>query len=252
MMNTFGMTRSKLARHYALIAPDSHEAVTLPDWNGASLVHLVTPDIGAGFSMFFVHAVNTLSTTQHSEQYERFILVRQGQLKLSDDSGHKTLVKDDYVFLPAGHIHQLSANGPVKLLMLERPYSKRDGALGPTAHYSKLASVPTKPLKGDTRLQVQKLLPEGPEWDMEINTMCFQPGAGLPYVETHFMEHGLLMLDGGGIYRLGDDWYPVAVGDAIWMGPFCPQWFGAIGTEDARYLIYKNWNRDPLRSCQRS
>ena len=27
-------------------------------------------------------------------------------------------------------------------------------------------------------------------------------------VEIHVMEHGLLMLEGGGIYRLGDRWYP--------------------------------------------
>ena len=26
-------------------------------------------------------------------------------------------------------------------------------------------------------------------------------------VEIHCMEHGLLMLDGGGIYRLGEEWY---------------------------------------------
>jgi (S)-ureidoglycine aminohydrolase len=65
-------------------------------------------------------------------------------------------------------------------------------------------------------------------------------------VETHFVEHGLLMLDGGGVYRLDDNWYPVAAGDVIWMGPYCPQWFGALGATPARYLIYKNWNRDPL------
>jgi glyoxylate utilization-related uncharacterized protein len=29
-------------------------------------------------------------------------------------------------------------------------------------------------------------------------------------VEIHFMEHGLLMLEGGGIYRLNQHWYPVA------------------------------------------
>ena len=28
-------------------------------------------------------------------------------------------------------------------------------------------------------------------------------------VEVHVMEHGLLMLEGQGVYRLGDDWYPV-------------------------------------------
>jgi len=60
------------------------------------------------------------------------------------------------------------------------------------------------------------------------------------------MEHGLLMLEGGGIYRLGDEWYPVQAGDFIWMGAYCPQWFGALGKKPAKYLIYKDWRRHPL------
>ena len=30
------------------------------------------------------------------------------------------------------------------------------------------------------------------------------------------------------------------------MGPYCPQWFGAIGKRPAKYLIYKDFNRHPL------
>ena len=52
--------------------------------------------------------------------------------------------------------------------------------------------------------------------------MTYQPGAALPMVEIHVMEHGLLMLEGGGIYRLGDRWYPVTAGDFIWMAPVLP------------------------------
>ena len=52
--------------------------------------------------------------------------------------------------------------------------------------------------------------------------MTYQPGAALSQVEIHYMEHGLLMLKGGGIYRLGDQWYPMQAGDFIWMAPFCP------------------------------
>ena len=38
--------------------------------------------------------------------------------------------------------------------------------------------------------------------------MTYQPGAALSMVEVHIMEHGLLMLEGGGIYRLGDQLVP--------------------------------------------
>jgi (S)-ureidoglycine aminohydrolase len=90
------------------------------------------------------------------------------------------------------------------------------------------------------------LLPDEPQFDFAVNTMVYQPGASLRMVEMHVMEHGLIMLEGSGIYRLGDSWYPVTEGDFIWMGPWCPQWFGAISKVPAKYLIYKDWNRHPL------
>ncbi len=95
-------------------------------------------------------------------------------------------------------------------------------------------------------LQVKCLLPDEMSFDFAVNTMVYQPGAALSMVEMHVMEHGLMMLEGGGIYRLGDSWYPVTAGDFIWMAPWCPQWFGAIGKVPAKYLIYKDWNRHPL------
>ena len=94
-------------------------------------------------------------------------------------------------------------------------------------------------------LQVKCLLPDEMSFDFAVNTMVYQPGAALSMVEMHVMEHGLIMLEGGGIYRLGDSWYPVTAGDFIWMAPWCPQWFGAIGKVPAKYLIYKDWNRHP-------
>jgi (S)-ureidoglycine aminohydrolase len=30
------------------------------------------------------------------------------------------------------------------------------------------------------------------------------------------------------------------------MAPYCPQWFGAIGKQPAKYLIYKDFNRHVL------
>lgn len=64
--------------------------------------------------------------------------------------------------------------------------------------------------------------------------------------EVHYNQHGLLLLEGQGIYRLGDSWYPVQSGDTIWMAPFVPQWYAALGKTKTRYLLYKDVNRDPL------
>lgn len=37
--------------------------------------------------------------------------------------------------------------------------------------------------------------------------------------------------------------HPVQSGDAIWMAPYVPQWFAALGTgpsDYARYILYKD------------
>ena len=109
--------------------------------------------------------------------------------------------------------------------------------------------VNPEPLEGDASIEVRHLVPDNVAFDFAVNVMTYQPGAALPMVESHVMEHGLLMLSGGGIYRLGDCWYPVKAGDFIWMAPFCPQWFGALGKTPAKYLIYKDWNRHPLAAA---
>jgi len=63
------------------------------------------------------------------------------------------------------------------------------------------------------------------------------------YKSTASVRLERVMLAGGGIYRLGEAWYPVQAGDFIWMAPYCPQWFGALGKSPAKYLIYKDWDR---------
>ena len=89
------------------------------------------------------------------------------------------------------------------------------------------------------------LLPDKPEFDLAVNIFTYQPGATLPFVESHIMEHGLVMLSGQGIYRLDADWHPVQAGDVIWMAPYCPQWFVAMGQVPASYIYYKDVNRAP-------
>ena len=81
---------------------------------------------------------------------------------------------------------------------------------------------------------------------MAVNVFTYQSGAALPFVETHIMEHGLYMSAGQGVYRLNQCWYPVTAGDSIWMAAYCPQWFVAMGKTPARYVYYKDVNRNHL------
>ena len=77
-----------------------------------------------------------------------------------------------------------------------------------------------------------------------MNIFTFAPGHGLPVIETHVMEHGALILEGKGLYYLGDGWMEVEKDDFIWMGPYCPQSFYATGPTPAKYIYYKNVNRE--------
>ncbi|MEM7800231.1 MAG: (S)-ureidoglycine aminohydrolase, partial [Chloroflexota bacterium] len=100
------------------------------------------------------------------------------------------------------------------------------------------------PFLGDEAAQLKLLLPDDLRFDMAVNLFTFDPGTTLPFTETHIMEHGMIMLQGGGIYRLDDRWYPIQAGDVLWMGSYCPQWFGALGKTKSQYLYYKDVNRD--------
>ena len=88
--------------------------------------------------------------------------------------------------------------------------------------------------------------PTAPPYDFAVNTMTYDPGAALSMVEIHVMEHGLLMLEGGGIY--GSATRGIRSRPATLSGwrAYCPQWFGALGKKPAKYLIYKDWRRHPL------
>src|SRR5262249_51826464 len=147
--------------------------------------------------------------------------------ELSD--GNNSLAAGGYAFYPHGSAAVLSARAVTRAAVIEKPYQALPGLSPPLALSGSESNVPGTPFMGDDALHVRMLLPADAAFDLAVNTMTFQPGATLPMVEIHVMEHGLLMLEGEGIYRLGDHWYPVAAGDFIWMAPYCPQWFGALG-----------------------
>lgn len=175
---------------------------------------------------------------------QRFLYVLSGSVSLGESVGN-SLGPGGFAYLPSDDRTVVAAREESTAVVIEKEYQPLVGLTAPSALCGREDKVESQPLFGDEDLQVRSLLPADIEFDFAVNTMTFQPGASLALVEMHVMEHGLLMLEGGGIYRLGDHWYPVFAGDFIWMAPYCPQWFGALGKKPARYLIYKDWNRHP-------
>jgi (S)-ureidoglycine aminohydrolase len=172
---------------------------------------------------------------------QRFLYVLDGEIAV----GGQTLAAGEFAYLPPGDPTQICSRTAARAAIIEKPYQPLADVPRPARFTGRESRTPVTLLGGDPALEVRMLLPDQPSFDFAVNTMVYQPGASLPMVEIHVMEHGLLMLEGAGIYRLGDRWYPVTAGDFIWMAPYCPQWFGALGKTPAKYLIYKDWNRQP-------
>ena len=201
-----------------------------------AIIH-AAPAIGARFTQYTAEfeAGGSLGPTAT----QRFLYVLDGEVEIDGS----VLVRGDYAYIPAAHAATISAKIPARAAIIEKAYQPLPGVSAPACFTGRESDVAATPLMGDDALQVRSLLPDNPSFDFAVNTMTYFPGAALAMVEIHVMEHGLLMLEGGGIYRLGEHWYPVAAGDFIWMAPYCPQWFGALGKTPAKYLIYKDWNR---------
>jgi (S)-ureidoglycine aminohydrolase len=180
---------------------------------------------------------------------ERFVYVLEGEIALPQVSqGEETLEAGGYLFLPADVDCRLRARKASKLNVFEKRYLSPGGAARvASSTFGHEQDVEGKPFLGDPDALLKTLLPDSPDFDLAVNLFTFRPGAALPMVEVHVMEHGLLMLEGQGVYRLSDAWYPVRQGDVIWMAPYCPQWFVAMGKGPARYLYYKDVNRDSLQ-----
>jgi (S)-ureidoglycine aminohydrolase len=243
-LHYLGETRSAHHRNHLLLTPDTFVRTVLPGMTKAAAVVHISPALGAGFTQYT--AEFEASGTLGPAAAQRFVFVLEGTLHLEAAGKQHALGARSFTYIPENLAHKFTASSPSRAAIFEKRYQPLDSAPAPQLIVSSEDSVPSTPLNNDPDLQVRCLLPDHPSHDFAVNTMSYQPGAALNMVEMHIMEHGLLMLEGGGIYRLGDSWYPTTAGDFIWMGPWCPQWFGAIGKKPAKYLIYKDWNRHPL------
>ncbi len=244
-MHHLGATRSSLKPDHLLQTPDTFVRTPLPGAAGVEFIVHVGPQLGARFTQ--MTAEFTAEGTLGPAPAQRFLYLLEGELELKAGGQTHILAPGGFAYLPQGAAHTVRAVSRSRAAVIEKPYeSLSDEGLIPEIVVGNEDAIPAVALMGDDSLRVRSLMPDGTAYDFAVNTMTYDPGAALSMVEIHVMEHGLLMLEGGGIYKLGDSWYPVQAGDFIWMGPWCPQWFGALGKRPAKYLIYKDWRRHPL------
>jgi (S)-ureidoglycine aminohydrolase len=253
-MNNLGQTRSTNRRDHLFLTPDTFIRTPLPGLAGGLAIVHVAPAVSAAFTMMTLELEPEGKLIQGATQ--RFLYVLKGDLELEEPGKPipHSLGPGSYAYFPTDYPHTLTAITPSRVSVIDKPFLPLDPLymkqLGtdpyPWFLIGNEPDVAPVPLHGDESLQVRSLLPDSLAFDFAVNTMTYAPGAAISQVEIHTMEHGLLMLEGGGIYHLNDSWYPTTAGDFIWMAPYCPQWFGAIGKHPAKYLIYKDFNRHPL------
>lgn len=253
MITRLGETRTIVKPSYALLAPDGHVSSAWPGWTKCTPVVLISAARGARFSQYLVtlHADGGRGEGETGED-SWFFFVVSGVVVING----VTLTRGGFAYVPPGSVYAVHGaapamddagvgNGATVLLIFRKTYEVLASNAAPAFFTGHQDAIAETPFLGDPHARLKVLIPDTPAADMAVNIFTYDPGATLPFVETHVMEHGMLFLAGGGVYRLDADWHPVTAGDAIWIAPYCPQWFIAAGPEPARYIYYKDVNRLP-------
>src|SRR5690606_27068984 len=178
---------------------------------------------------------------------EGVLFVVEGALTVTLDGQSHVLEEGGFAFLPP-QSNWTARNGgaeTVRFHWVRKAYERVDGIDVPEAFFTNEKDVAPSPMPGtEGRWATTRFVdPDDVRHDMHVNIVTFEPGAVIPFAETHIMEHGLYVLEGKAVYRLNRDWVEVEAGDYMWLRAFCPQACYAGGPGKFRYLLYKDVNR---------
>ena len=152
-----------------------------------------------------------------------------------------------YAYLPpsSGWTAHNQGNAPARFHWIRKAYEPVNGLDMPDPLFLNEADVAPSPMPGtDGKWATTRFVdPVDLRHDMHVTIVTLEPGAVIPFAETHVMEHGLYVLEGKAVYRLNQDWVEVEAGDFMWLRAFCPQACYAGGPGNFRYLLYKDVNR---------
>lgn len=175
------------------------------------------------------------------------IFVTGGAVQITLDGDIHVLTPGGYAYLPRGAEWSLRNGGgaAVTFHWIRKRYQPVEGIGHPDAFFTNEAQVAPHDMAGtEGRWATTRFVdPSDMRHDMHVNIVTFEPGACIPFAETHVMEHGLYVLEGKAVYRLNADWVEVEAGDFMWLRAFCPQACYAGGPGRFRYLLYKDVNR---------
>lgn len=239
---------------YAVITKGTLSDITtscLPFWNDAKIWIISRPL--SGFSETFSQYVVEVAPGGGSDkpeldpEAEGVLFVVKGMMTVTIEGTAHLLEEGGYAYLPPSCNWTLSneSEASASFHWIRKAYEKVEGIDVPEAFVTSDKGVEVRAMPdtdgkwGTTRF----VDPQDIRHDMHVNIVTLQPGAVIPFPETHVMEHGLYVLEGKGVYRLNQDWVEVEAGDFMWLRAFCPQACYAGGPDNFRYLLYKDVNR---------
>jgi (S)-ureidoglycine aminohydrolase len=223
----------------------------LPHWDKTLLWVLARPL--SGFAETFSQYIMEVGPGGGSEKPEAdtgaqaVLFVMEGALTLTIDGKAHLLTPGGYAYLPPAckwTAHNRSKE-PARFHWIRKRYQRVDGIDVPDAFIRNENDIEPVAMPGtDGKWATTRFVdPMDLRHDMHVNIVTFEPGAVIPFAETHVMEHGLYILEGKAVYRLNQDWVEVEAGDFLWLRAFCPQACYAGGPKRFRYLLYKDVNR---------
>jgi (S)-ureidoglycine aminohydrolase len=232
-------SRTRVSSRFAVLPLEGIPYSRLPEWPQTAV------RVGAGFAEYLLE-MEKGHTGSHAadRRVEFFFYVLSGRLALAIDGAEHVLAEGGYAFVPPTASFRALAPAPTRVLLLRKVYEPAPGVEPAGCRVGNQADVSASVYYGDPGARLQELLPNDLGFDLAMNIFTFDSGHSLPVTETHVMEHGLYMLQGKGVYFLGDSWMEVEATDFIWMGPWCPQSYYAAGPQPSRYIYYKNVNRE--------
>ena len=222
-----------------------------PEWTNTRAWVLNRPVAGGAttFSQAIVEVAPGGGATkpEPQAQVQGFIFVLTGQLTLLIEGTEHVLVDGGFAYLPAGATWSARNDGTelTSFHWLRKRYEVLEGVAAPAPVVGNERDIEPGPMPGtDGKWRTTRMLdPNDVAFDFGVNIVTFEPGASIPFAETHVMEHGLYVLEGKGVYRMNGDWVEVEAGDYMSLRAFCPQACYAGGPENFRYLLYKDQNR---------
>lgn len=235
---------------YAILPQGNRCFSPLPYWEKATSYVLASPERGAQFTQIEIFLEPEGKTTRDVEDgLEQFLYLREGEAEIIlQDQKQISLQKGGYIWLPPHDPYRVVNSGDqvCDIIWIRKRYQPLEGAQIPARVSGQDQDLELYSI--DTHTE-RRLFPyrEDMGFDMGIKILYFEKGVYFSFVESHVQEHGLVMLEGRGLYYLNGDYHEVEAGDFIYMAPYCLQFMVPLGEGKIAYLLYKDLNRDYIQ-----